>query len=185
MEALEALLSRKSTPRLSEPGPDQQQLEILLRAAVRAPDHAALRPWQFIVFEGKGLDDLGQIFSDALARKDPETSEAALEKAKSRPHRAPMIIAVVAKVSEHPKVPVIEQVLSAGSAAQNILLAAHAMGLAGIWRTGDPCFDPYVRERLGASGDDQIVGFLYLGTASAVPPVPELEVSDFLKVWGK
>ncbi|WP_025899693.1 nitroreductase family protein [Sneathiella glossodoripedis] len=183
MDALDALLNRKSVPRLMEPGPDEQQLEILFKAALRAPDHAALRPWQFIVFEGESRAELGDIFADALAAREPGTSEAALEKAKGKALRAPVVIAVIAKVSEHPKVPAIEQKLSAGAAAQNILIAAHAMGLAGIWRTGAACFDPYVRKKLGAVNEDEIVAFLYIGTSNGTPPLPELEISDYVSRW--
>ena len=106
-----------------------------------------------------------------------------MEKAKSKALRAPLIIAVIAKVTDHLKVPAIEQILSAGAAAQNILIAAHAMGLAGVWRTGAPCFDPYVREKLGATGADEIVAFLYLGTANGAPPIPELDISAHVTTW--
>jgi nitroreductase len=183
MEAIEALLNRKSVPRLQEPGPDDAQLETMFKAALRAPDHASLRPWSFIVFEGDDRVELGDIFAQALAKREPDTSDIGLEKAKSKALRAPTIIAVIAKITEHPKVPAIEQKLSAGAAAQNILLAAHAMGLAGIWRTGAPCFDPFVREKLGASGEDEIVGFLYIGTSNGTPPLPEVDISDHVAHW--
>ncbi len=183
MDAVEALLSRKSTPKLTEPGPNKAQLDIIFQAAVRAPDHGALRPWQFIVFEGEGRERLADILVEAMLAKDPEASEIAIEKTRSKPLRAPMIIAVIAKVTDHPKIPIIEQKISAGAAAQNIMIAAHALDLAGIWRTGAPCFDPYVREKLGAVGEDEIVGFLYLGTANGMPPLPEHDVSTFVRHW--
>lgn len=183
MDALQALLTRKSVPRLTEPGPSNTQLDLMFQAAVRAPDHGALHPWQFIVFEGDARADLGAIIAEGLAKREPDTSEVALEKTKGKALRAPMIIAVIAKVTEHPKVPAIEQILSAGAAAQNILIAAHAMDLAGIWRTGAPCFDPFVKEKLGARGDDEIVGFIYLGSANGVPPILELDISAHVTKW--
>ncbi len=183
MEAIDVLLNRKSVPRLQEPGPDGAQLETMFKAALRAPDHAALRPWSFIVFEGEERAELGDIFADALAKREPGSSDVALEKARSKALRAPTVIAVIAKITEHPKVPAIEQKLSAGAAAQNILLAAHALGLAGIWRTGAPCFDPFVRKKLGAEGEDEIVAFLYIGTSNGTPPLPEVDVSDYVTSW--
>ena len=62
MDALSLLLNRSSQPRLSAPAPSGEALENIMQAALRAPDHACLTPWRFIVCEGKGLDKLGQLF---------------------------------------------------------------------------------------------------------------------------
>ncbi|OUR78586.1 hypothetical protein A9Q83_06825 [Alphaproteobacteria bacterium 46_93_T64] len=183
MDALEALLTRKSIAKLSEPGPSKSDLKSIMQAAMRAPDHACLRPWRFVVFQDKMREELGEIFCEALTRKDASATAAALEKEKKKPLRAPLVIAVIAKVSEHPKVPSIEQILSAGAAAQNIMLAVHALGFGGIWRTGAPCFDAHVRARLGAVGSDEIVGFLYIGTPISVPPMPEFDPSNYIMEW--
>ncbi len=183
MDAIEALTSRKSVAMLEEPAPSKEELDILFTAAVRAPDHCRLRPWRFLVIEGEGRNRLGIIFAEALKKREPGSTDAMQQKARGKPLRAPMVIAVIAKVQNHPKVPHVEQVLSAGAAAQNIMLAAHAMGYAGIWRSGSPCFDPYVKKELGATGDDQIVGFLYLGTASRMMPLPQEPVADYVEHW--
>lgn len=183
MDAIEALTSRKSVAMLEEPAPSSQELETLFAAAVRAPDHCRLRPWRFIVMDGDGRARLGDIFAEALKQREPEATEAMQEKARGKPLRAPMVIVVIAKTQEHPKVPKVEQILSAGAAAQNIMLAAHAMGYAGIWRSGSPCFDPNVKAALGAEEEDQIVGFLYLGTAGRTMPIPQEPVSEYVEHW--
>ncbi|MEH6402175.1 MAG: nitroreductase [Sneathiella sp.] len=183
MDALEALTTRKSTAQLIDPAPDGPELEKIFSAAIRVPDHACLRPWKFIVFKDEARAELGQIFCGALKINDPDASEAAFEKELKKPYRAPLVIAVIAKVQPHPKVPAIEQILSAGAAAQNIMISAHALGFAGIWRTGAPCYDGFVRERLGATGEDQIVGFLYLGTAKSTPPMPDVSPNDHVMEW--
>ena len=183
MDAIEALVTRKSSAMLTSPAPSKEELETLMQAAVRAPDHCHLRPWRFLVVEGDAREALGKVFMDALKRSDPEATDAALLKARGNPMRAPMVIVVIAKIAEHPKVPAIEQVLSAGAAAQNILVAAHALGYGGIWRSGKPCFDPYVKAALGAREEDQIVGFLYLGTAARIPALPKEPISDFMEIW--
>lgn len=183
MDALEALTNRKSAAMLVEPAPDDAQLAQIFTAAVRAPDHGCIRPWKFIVFKQDMLEELGAILGEALQKSDPNLSVAAYEKEVSKPMRAPLVIAVIAKVSDHPKVPSIEQVISAGAAAQNIMIAVHALGYAGIWRTGAPSYDDYVRTRLGAVGEDQIVGFLYIGTAKSVPPMPDVPLSDHVMEW--
>lgn len=180
MDALELLLNRQSSPRLQAPGPDEEQLDRILRAGLRAPDHATLQPWRFLVAEGDGLDRLGQIFAEALVQDgaEPEKQERAL----TLPHRAPMVITVVARVKDNPKVPRIEQQLSAGCALMAMQMAAQAQGLGGIWRTGSFSHHPHVRSALGLAPDDDIVGFLYLGTPSKrVPARPGPEPDAFVE----
>ncbi|USG62326.1 nitroreductase [Sneathiella marina] len=183
MEAIDALLSRKSSAMLDIPAPSPDEIQILLQAATRAPDHCRLRPWKFLIIENDARKALGDVMVEALRIRDPKASDAMLEKTRGKPLRAPLIIVVIAKVEEHPKVPNVEQVLSAGAAAQNIMIAAHALGYAGIWRSGAPCFDEHVREALGATGNDQIVGFLYLGTASKKPILPNEPIDEYLEFW--
>lgn len=183
MDALEALTNRKSTAMLIEPAPNDSELAQIFAAAVRAPDHGCIRPWKFIVFKEDMRKELGAILVEALKKADPAANAAAYEKEMRRPMRAPLVIAVIAKVSEQSKIPPIEQIISAGAAAQNIMIAVHALGYAGIWRTGAPSYDDHVRTRLGAVGADQIVGFLYIGTAKSVPPMPDVPLSDHVMEW--
>lgn len=166
MEAIDALLSRKSSAMLEKPAPSQEEIQILIQAAIRAPDHCRLHPWKFLIIDNGAREALGDLMVGALRVRNPKASDSMIEKTQGKPLLAPLIIAVIVKVEEHPKVPNIEQILSAGAAAQNIVIAARALGYAGIWRSGAPCFDDHVRASLGATGEDQIVGFLYLGTAS-------------------
>ncbi len=183
MDALNALKTRKSTALLTEPAPGEEDLQQMFTAAVRAPDHGCIRPWRFIVFRGKMRHELGEILAEAHLKKNSDSTEEALEKVKSKTLRAPLVVAVIAKVNEQSKIPAIEQVISAGAAAQNIMIAAHALGFAGIWRTGAPSFDEHVRSRLGASGEDHIVGFLYLGSAKSAPPLPDVPLADHVVEW--
>ena len=88
------------------------------------------------------------------------------------------------RFSEHPKVPRIEQWLSAGCAAHGLLQAAEAQGFAGIWRTGDAAFDRSVMDGLGLGADEEIVGFLYLGSRQGpAKPLPEMSVTDYVSQW--
>ncbi|MCL1123662.1 NAD(P)H nitroreductase [Shewanella surugensis] len=173
MNALDLLLTRQSTPRLAAPEPTQEQLEVILNAGARVPDHAGLTPWEFIIAQGEGLDKLGNIFSQAAERKGCD--EAFIEKAQNMPKRAPMVITVVAKIQQHQKVPVLEQQISAGCAVMAMQQAAFAQGLGGIWRTGALAFNSDVNQLLGLSSDDQIVGFLYLGSPVLKAPVKAIK----------
>lgn len=184
MDALQLLLNRHSNPRLSAPAPAGEQLETIFKAGLRAPDHAGLTPWEFIVAEGEQRTLLGDIYAHAaqVEGKDAET----VENMRQLPFRAPMVITVVAKVKEHDKVPALEQHLSAGCALMAMQMAAQALGFNGIWRTGWFAFDRGVHTALGLSEQDQIVGFLYLGTPKAeVRKVTELEIAPFVRYLGQ
>ncbi|CAD5109679.1 NAD(P)H nitroreductase [Zestomonas carbonaria] len=184
MEALDVLLNRVSLARLQAPAPSAEQREILFRAALRAPDHGYMRPWRFLCVEGEGRERLGELFASALLNKNPEAAPEAQAKARAMPLRAPLLVVVIARVQANPKVPEIEQLLSAGCAAHGILLAAHAQGLGAIWRTGEMAHDRFVADGLGLEANEQIVGFLYLGSVEGERrSPPELKTADFVSNW--
>ena len=106
-----------------------------------------------------------------------------LSRERAKALRAPLIIVVAAR-TQVCKIPQIEQVLAVAAAAQNIMLAAHALGFGAMWKTGDPAYDDSVKSALGLETTDSIVGFLYLGTADgtslpAVRPLPEQFVTEW------
>ncbi|MNF12641.1 putative NAD(P)H nitroreductase YdjA [compost metagenome] len=74
--------------------------------------------------------------------------------------------------------------IAAGCAAHAILRAAHAQGIGAVWRTGDLAYNARVAAGLGLGSDEQIIAFLYLGTAERElrKPAP-LDVADFVSVW--
>ncbi|MCG7371398.1 NAD(P)H nitroreductase [Pseudomonas luteola] len=184
MDALDVLLNRVSVARLTEPAPTAEQLETLFAAALRAPDHKQLRPWRFLTIQGEGRQALGELFSRAVLAQRPESPPEALAKARNMPMRAPLLVVAVACIQEHPKVPAQEQILAAGCAAHALELAAYAMGLGAIWRSGDLTHDPVVREGLGIGAHEEIVGFIYLGTPDVTPRKPvALETKQFVKTW--
>lgn len=181
---LEFLQQRSSAPRLTAPGPDDQELSEMLRAALRAPDHAWLRPWRFIAIRGERRRAFGEVLERCLLLRDPGADAAARDKARNAPLRAPLLLVVVVRLQDHPKVPHAEQRLSAGCAAHALLLAAEALGYAGIWRTGAPALDPAVHQELGLSGSEEVVGFIYLGRRDgAAKSLPSLSPDDFLSQW--
>ncbi|WP_313689392.1 NAD(P)H nitroreductase, partial [Pantoea sp.] len=107
MDALDLLVNRRSASRLADPAPAGEVLENILRAGMRAPDHGALQPWRFIIVEKEGRDRLSQLLEQAA--RASAMDDKAIEKASSSPFRAPMIITVVARCEDHPKVPRWEQ----------------------------------------------------------------------------
>lgn len=184
MDALSVLHERTSVSKVTAPAPTQEQCRLLIKAALRAADHGGLRPWRFLVIEGQGLDALGRLFERVASADNPQLSEAERERLLNMPKRAPMILVVIARCQEHPKVPVSEQLLSAGAAAQNILSAAYAMGFGAMWRTGDMAYDSRVAQALGLQSNESIIGFIYLGTPIN-PPAPPRSANpdDFFSYW--
>ena len=120
---LSIIQNRNSHRVLTEPHPSETEMQDIYNAALRAPDHAWLKPSRFIEIKGNGLTRLSNIFTEFAVKNLGITDDNILDKYKSAPYRAPMIIALVTKLTDHPKVPYIEQKLSTAAAGQNILNA--------------------------------------------------------------
>ena len=180
MDALENILNRVSARKLAEPFPSTDEMKKVYKAALRAPDHAWLRTSSFIEVEGEGLNRLSNIFLD-FGKTIPNLSDDILKKYTDAPYRAPTIIILVNTHKEHPKVPSIEQKLSTAAAAQNIMLALNAMNYACIWRTGKMAFNEVIRDALGLSNEQEVLGYLYIGTeVGDKKKIPNLDIDNFV-----
>jgi nitroreductase len=169
MNVTEILKTRASAPWriLGEPGPNDAELHEFLEAAMTAPDHGAVRPWRFVVVRGAAREAAGKLFTEALLKRKPDADEATTEKDRERMRQVPLMITVAARIThDHPKVPPAEQLVATGLAAQAILLAAQAKGYGGVMLTGDHAYDAHVKQGLGLRETDEIVAFLYIGTAT-------------------
>lgn len=184
MDAIEALQKRVSVARLGGDAPNAVTREQIFKAALRVPDHAQLKPWRFLQIEGAGLDHLGDLFAQAKQTNEPSINARDLVKTRAKPQRAPLVVVVIASPKKHAKVPEIEQILSAGAAAQNLLIASHALGVGAMWRTGSMAYDPIVHQGLGLAEHEQIVAYLYLGEPQGnVRTAPELEPAEYFAKW--
>ena len=180
---IEHLLSRTSVPKADAPAPSEPEIELLLQAAGRACDHKRLRPYRFIRIQGEqALERFGQLMVSAQAESQgaPLDDEFAA-KLSRKPMRAPMIMAVVASPVDEPKVPEIEQIITAGCAAQMMVTAAHAMGLAAMWRSGSMMYTQTMAEGLALAEHESMVGLLYIGSHPGKSPRPQpLASQDYL-----
>jgi nitroreductase len=184
MDAIDALTTRRSAAQFAEPAPDDETLGKILGAAMHAPDHGKLKPWRFIVLRGDARKRFGDVMAEAMKKREPDAPANMLEREREKPLRAPLIVVLAAAIKEDHKIPVVEQLLAAGAAAQNIMIAAHALGYGAAWKTGAPAYDDFVKETLGLSASDAIVGFLYLGTSATIPNVlPQPELATFVRHW--
>ncbi|MEO8019698.1 MAG: nitroreductase [Pseudomonadota bacterium] len=163
MDALEALNTRATAKTYGSTAPTREHLATVLEAAVRAPDHGRLRPWRFMLIEGDQRRTFGEMLAAAALRRVPGLGAGDLQRERDKALRAPLIIVVAGRIVPGTKVPAIEQLLAAGSAAQNILLALHALGYAAAWKTGEAAYDTEVKKGLGLAADDHIIGFVYAG----------------------
>ena len=185
MDALVALQNRASSPRLIEPGPTIEALEEIKKSALRAADHCRLRPWRFLVIEGDSRKKLGELFIATEKQKISNVTENKCELLAKKAMRAPTIVIVIASLKQHPVVPEIEQIISAGAAAQNMLNAAYAMGLGAVWRTGEVAYDMNFSAGLGLGISEKIIGFLYLGTipVGRETNASKINTNDYFKDW--
>lgn len=174
--ALSLLLTRRSSKArdLKDPGPGPQELDQILTAASRVPDHGKLAPWRFVMIENR------EAFARLLLRLEKDHvaqgGKPDTEKLKSYASWAPTLIAVIFTPRDGP-IPKWEQQYSVGAAIQNLLLATHALGYAGCWLTGAPSVLPGLEAGLGVP-EGKIAGFLFLGTPAMQPderPRPPLE----------
>ena len=163
MDALKAILTRHSVTNIKPDPVPRSVIEQLLHAAVQAPNHYKVRPWRFVVLTGKSREALGEVMVEVLKKLKPDLPEAALEKERAKPLRTPVLIAVGVDKSDDPRVLEIENICAAAAAVENLLVAAHALGLGAKWRTGTAARDPDVKKFLGFEPDQVLISFIYLG----------------------
>jgi nitroreductase len=197
-DALGLLETRRSVDPdfLAAPGPDPMQVQRLLTIAARVPDHGALEPWRFIVFEGAARQAASAQLAEAyqaalqtdlagLARDNPEKAQRTLAKMPTLLSRAPVVVVVVSRADPQARKPEWEQVLSVGAACMNLITAAMAMGFAADWLTGWPAYDARARAILGVTQNEKVAGIIHIGTATR--PAPERRRPDLATIttrWG-
>jgi nitroreductase len=183
MEALQTIQTRHSVGRVKPDAVPREVVEKLLNAAVQAPNHYKVRPWRFVVLTGSGRNKLGEVMAQSLKAKFPQLTEEALNKERAKPLRSPVLIAVGVDKPAESKVLEIENICATAAACENILLAAHALGLAAQWRTGDAARDPMVKKFLGFAEGQHIISFLYIGYPDVLPEVAPRPGFEDRTVW--
>ena len=170
---------------MGEPGPDAEDIRTILEAGARIPDHGKLFPWRFVVFTGDARRKFGEeVLRAAYLGEDKDAAPAKLDLEAERLTRAPCVIAVISKPQDSAKVPLWEQQLSAGAVAYNICLAANALGYGTNWLTEWYSFNDEVKAALGLSGNDNIAGFIYIGTPSGESEErPRPAMDSIVRYW--
>jgi nitroreductase len=186
MDPYTFLSRRLSVPSrlLGEPGPSAEDEARLFQLAVRVPDHGRLTPWRFLTLRGEARLRFGEALVALRMAREPGLEPSALDKDRERYRNAPLVVVVVASTTPGHKIPVAEQVQSAGLAAYNLLLGAQALGYGAQWLTGWAAYDADVARVLGLGPDERVVGFVHIGTPREAPaerarPDPATRITDW------
>ena len=184
--AIDLLLARRSVSAnsLGEPGPSDAELALILTAASRVPDHKKLVPWRFLLFQGEARGAFGQVLAEICRSEEGDPGQFRLETEANRFLRVPVVIAVISRVVKNPAAPEWEQILSAGAACQNLILAATSLGYGAQWITEWCAYSRGVRQALGLAGNERVAGFVYIGTAKEKPEERERpKLADIVGTW--
>jgi nitroreductase len=183
---IDHLLTRRSVSAnsLGEPGPNEGELRQILTAASRVPDHKKLVPWRFVLFQGTAREAFGRVLAETCSAEESDPGQFRLETEMNRFLRAPVVIAVISRVVENKAAPEWEQILSAGAACQNLVIAATAFGFGTQWITEWYAYSDPVRRALGLAGNERVAGFVYIGTAKEKPDERERPaLADIVSAW--
>ncbi|MBU9168117.1 nitroreductase family protein [Burkholderia gladioli] len=183
-DRLAGLLSRQSRWPLTEPGPSDAELDAILDAALRAPDHGNLRPWRFVLIRGEARRALGEVLVRLADAREPGAAPGSNAHRAAKAQAAPVLIALGAARVPHRKVPEVEQLLAVGAAAMNLLNAIHQLGYGGFWATGIDSREPALHDALGFAPNEQLLGFIYVGTpAERAAPASRPSREAFVREW--
>lgn len=173
MDAIEAIRTRRMLPRVTTKRPAREEIEELLELAVRAPNHHRTEPWRFLVIAGDERGRLAQAIADEEVESRGTDPERALEAARKKVDRAPVIVVFTCVPSDDPEVVEQEELAAVAMAIENVLLGAHAKGLGAMLRTGAAAYHPSIKRHLELDPDEKVVGTIYLGYPEADRQVTE------------
>ena len=166
------LRTRRSTVAMdiTAPGPDEAQLDIIMQAACRVPDHGKLTPWRFVILRDAARNEYIEALSRIWHADNPDAQADATIPEVSLMRDTPVLVIVISSPVEHFKIPTWEQRLSAGACCLNLLNAAIAQGLAAQWRSGWPAYDERATRLLGLQPEERVAGIIHIGSRRADAP---------------
>lgn len=187
METLEAIKTRRSIGLVKQVPVPKELIEDIIEAGIHAPNHHRTEPWRFFVLTGEGRNKLGEVFEEITRLENEEepleTLAAKVDRAKKNPLRAPVVIAVGVEPSDKKNVVLAEEYAAVNSAVQNMLLAAHSLGLGAVWRTGKIAYHEKVRDFFGLSEKGEVLAFVYVGYPDMEPKPAKRTPAEQVTVW--
>lgn len=185
-DLMDHLLTRRTVPSadLGLPVPDESQMETILTAAFRVPDHKAMKPWRIIRFSAAGCEAMNKAIETRFRALNPDAHPKALAVEQTRFSRAPMVVAVISSPGDPERAPLWEQYLSAGAVCTNLIHACYAAGFSAQWLSEWYAYDPIILAELGVSDGEQVAGFIHIGTPTIIPVErPRPDLSEFVSIW--
>jgi nitroreductase len=187
-QIIEFLRNRRSVvaANLTEPGPNEDELNTIIEIGLRVPDHSRCGPWRIQIIRKEGQAKLGELYADLFAKEDEEPTKEKIVYWRQRPQSAPILLAITCypNAEKMHKIPLWEQILSGGAMCQNILNASHAMGYSAQWLSEWPAYHKDVKKFLGHKEDIEIYGFMFIGTASEPPKERKrIGAEDVVSEW--
>lgn len=187
VDVIKAIRTRRSIGKVKDAMPEKEMIEQILESSRWAPNHYKTFPWRFAVLTGEGRNKLGEAYGkinvEALQSPKEEERQNAYEKGLNKAMRAPVVIVIMVEPSAQEKVKWVEEVAATACAVQNMMLTAHALGLASIWRTGEPAYHAIMKETFGISDKGLILGFLYIGYPESEKAAPEKKPYQAFTTW--
>jgi nitroreductase len=187
---IDFLLTRNSAPipDLKAPAPTDSEIETILTAACRVPDHGRLAPWRFMLYRGDAREKVGEKLAALAESREGPLTEGRRNQELTRFSRAPLVIGVISSPKENPKIPQWEMFLSGGAAAMNLVLAANALGYGTNWITNWYSDVEEGRAILGLAPHERVVGFVHIGSYEGTAPErprPDVRAlySDYSGPW--
>lgn len=163
--ALAFLSARRSRPAklFTLPVPTRPELEEILSAATRVPDHGKLEPWRLIVVQGAAFARLADL-AEARAHELGGDAEK-VAKGRGQYDLGKLAVVVIASPKASPKVPVTEQQASAAALCLGIVNAAEAAGWGASWLTGWPAHDAaFAARAFGCTAEETVAGIVHIAT---------------------
>lgn len=187
MDLFDAIKTRRSVGRVKKTSVPDDLIHKIIEAGTWAPSHHRTEPWKFFVLKEDGRKILSDALVDILRSEieDPESedSKKRLEKVSKNPYRAPVVIVTAVEPVKSDKVLIEEEFAAVHAATQNILLAAHALGLGAVWRTGKQCHDKRMSQAFNLSEDGAVTGFIYIGYPDMTPGAAARKSVDEVTTW--
>lgn len=176
---------RRSTPprHLVAPGPSDEEIHMIVRAASRAPDHQRLKPFRFLVIGPNAREALADSFEASERELDPSISGEKLERAREKAHHAPVLLAVISRLQENDEVPEIEQRASAGAALGYVVLAADLLGYGAMAVSGRKVATDAMHRAFRLADNETLLCFVGIGTPAKVKGAPPEPDPELLQTW--
>lgn len=199
-QLMEEVTGRRSVRFFSSNPVSAEDVEKILEAGRWAPSPGNRQPWRFILVPEELLPELEEAVSEVVIRiKQGATNRGLGEEADYLENflvfsRAPAIIAVVMREpvdllgalsgeenADDTDQPLVDAAASTGAVIQNMLLACHALGLAGCWITGPLVARSDLENKLDVPRGWRLAALIAIGhPANELPEAPERKTLERL-----